>query len=58
MGTIEVQNIAKVRDGLWLVIYTHECDCGCTKTRHNFEVTTKPSATKAKKLADDHYNKR
>jgi len=55
---IKVQNITKVRDGLWFISYTHECDCGCKTTRHNltYSKTTKPSLNKAKQLADADYN--
>lgn len=57
-GKIEIANITKVRDGLWFISYTHECDCGCTKTRHNFNVSqkVKPTENSAKIKANEHYS--
>lgn len=57
-GIITVKNIAPIRTGLWLIVYTYECECGCTKKRFNFTVSqkTKPTDNKAKQLADADYN--
>lgn len=57
---IKVESIVTVRTGLYLITYTHECDCGCTKTRHNLTVASKnkPTDNKAKQLANDDYDKR
>lgn len=57
---VKVENIVTVRTGLYMIAYTHECDCGCTKTRHNVTVTSKnkPSDAKAKQLANEDYDKR
>ena len=58
-GVIEVKNVAKVRDGVWLIVYTHTCDCGCSSSRHNltFNGKNKPTDSKAKQLANDDYGK-
>jgi len=58
-GTINVQNITAVRDGVWLIVYTYECECGCKKDRYNLVVKqkAKPTDSKAKQLADADYNK-
>lgn len=52
---IKVESIVTIRTGLYLITYTHECDCGCTKTRHNLTVTSKnkPTEIRAKQLAND-----
>ncbi len=60
MGIITVQNVTKIRTGVWFISYTHECDCGCTTKRYNFNVEqkTKPSKTKAEQLANGDYSTR
>lgn len=57
-GKVTVQNITAVRNGVWLIVYTHTCDCGCKTSRHNFiqEQKAKPTDNKAKQLADAHYS--
>lgn len=59
-GKVTVQNITPVRKGVWLIVYKHECDCGCISTRHNFTVNQeeKPSEINTKQLSDADYNKR
>ena len=57
--TITVVDIMYTRKGLWSIVYTAKCDCGCKDTRHivNYSSVNKPSDSKAKKLANDDYNK-
>lgn len=57
---VKVENIVTVRTGLYMIAYTHECECGCTKTRHNLTVTSKvkPTDKNALKLANEDYDKR
>jgi len=56
---VKVENIVTVRIGLYMISYTHECECGCTKTRHTLTVTgNKPTDKNALKLANDDYDKR
>ena len=59
-GIITVQNVTPVRTGVWLIVYIHECDCGCTTKRFNFTYNQKgkPTDNKAKQLADADYNQR
>jgi hypothetical protein len=54
---IKVENIVTVRTGLYMIVYTHTCDCGCKTTRHNLTVTgNKPNNTEALILANEDYN--
>lgn len=59
-GNITVQNVTKIRTGVWFISYTHECDCGCKTTRHSLTVEqkTKPSKAKAQELANGDYSTR
>lgn len=57
--TITVVDILYAHKGLWSIIYTAKCDCGCKDERHivNYSSKDKPTDLKAKQLANDDYNK-
>jgi len=57
--TIAVVDIIYAHNGLWSIVYTAKCDCGCKDTRHivDYPSVNKPTETKAKQIANEHYNK-
>ena len=56
---LEVIDIVPIRAGVWGIIYTADCGCGCKYSRHILAVRqlAKPSDEQANQLIDADYNK-